>query len=105
MKRKKKRCCVKGSRMKQGLYKSRLSELRDDIILVDTPEEAELLILPIEGSALSDEQNDLIRRYEGDMAIAAFPEDLLMDGDDILDKWISGEKNELTEDTGYELEL
>lgn len=106
MKKKKKMCCLKCSPARQRLYRSRLSDLRD-YTFVDDPEMAEILILPSEKHYLTEDQKELLEKYEDVLPISVLPGELLLEGDpEKLEKWIPDERDAvLPEDQGYELEL
>lgn len=106
MKKKKKACCLKCSQARQGLYRNRLRDL-GEYNFVDDPETADVLIFPAEKDGLSDDQKELIEKYEDVLPISVLPGELLLEGDpEKLEKWIPDERDAvLPEDQGYELEL
>lgn len=106
MKKKKKACCLKCSQARQGLYRNILADLRD-YTFVDDPEMADVLILPSEKHYMTEDQKELLEKYEGVLPIAVLPGELLLEGDPVkLEKWIPDERDDvLPEDQGYELEL
>ena len=106
MKKKKKACCLKCSQARQGLYRNRLRNL-GEYTFVDDPEMADVLILPSEKHYMTEDQKELLEKYEGVLPIAILPGELLLEGDPVkLEKWIPDERDDvLPEDQGYELEL
>lgn len=106
MKKKKKACCLKCSPARLGLYRSRLTDLRD-YIFVDDPEMADILIIASGKYGLTDDQKELIEKYEDVLPLSVISEELLLEGDpEKLEKWIPDERDTvLPEDQGYELEL
>lgn len=106
--KKKKKCYLACGASKRGVYKSRIERLYDNAIFLDSPEEAELLLLPTEKLGLSEEQKDLIEKYGGVLEVSAFPSELLFEGNEkFLEEYFSeGQEIELAkEDVSCELEM
>ena len=105
--KKKKRLHLSGAEAKRGIYKSRIESLYDNAVFLDSPEEAEILLLPTEKDGiLSKEQNDLLEKYSSKLEVSIFPGEPLLSGEtEMLDKYFSPDSEVVKEDISYELEL
>ncbi len=105
--RKKKRLHLSCAEAKRGIYKSRIESLYDNAVFLDSPEEAEILLLPTEkNNILSEEQNDLLEEYSSKLKVSIFPGELLLSEEtEMLDKYFSFASEMIKEDMSYELEI